>query len=44
MLHRRFFNLWNVAYVAAEHGLLLLPEPLVLALFKRVTYSKIGAT
>jgi glycosyltransferase involved in cell wall biosynthesis len=40
LLYPRFRNLWNFVYVAAEHGLLLLPESLVLALFKRVTYSK----
>jgi glycosyltransferase involved in cell wall biosynthesis len=40
LLYPRFRNIWNFAYVVAEHGLLLLPEPLVLALFKRVTYSK----
>lgn len=38
--HPRFLNPFNVAYVAAEHALLLLPESLVLALFKRVTYSQ----
>lgn len=43
LLYPRFRNLWNFVYVIAEHGLLLLPEPLVLALFKRVTYSKAGA-
>ena len=37
--HPRFRSPLNVAYVAAEHALLLLPEPLVLALFKRVTYK-----
>jgi glycosyltransferase involved in cell wall biosynthesis len=40
LLHPRFLNPFNIAYVAAEHALLLLPEPLVLALFKRVTYAK----
>jgi glycosyltransferase involved in cell wall biosynthesis len=43
LLHTRFRNAWNFAYVAAEHGLLLLPEAFVLALFKRVTYSKLDA-
>jgi len=37
--HPRFRNPFNIAYVAAEHALLLMPEPLVLALFKRVTYQ-----
>ena len=38
--HPRFVRPSNVLYVAAEHALLLMPEPLVLALFKRVTYSR----
>lgn len=42
LLHPRFRNPFNIAYVAAEHALLLLPEPLVLALFKRVTYSQLN--
>ena len=41
LLHPRFRSAFNLAYVAAEHGLLLLPEPWVLALFKRVTYAKL---
>lgn len=41
LLHPRFRSAWNLAYVAAEHGLLLLPEPWVLALFKHVTYAKL---
>jgi len=40
LLHPRFRSAFNLAYVAAEHGLLLMPEPWVLALFKRVTYAK----
>jgi glycosyltransferase involved in cell wall biosynthesis len=43
LMYPRFRNAWNLAYVAAEHGLLLLPERFVLALFKRVTYSKLDA-
>jgi glycosyltransferase involved in cell wall biosynthesis len=43
LLHPRFRSAFNLAYVAAEHGLLLLPEPWVLALFKRVTYAKLAA-
>jgi glycosyltransferase involved in cell wall biosynthesis len=39
LFHRKFWRPFNLAYVAAEHGLLLLPEAWVLALFKRVTYS-----
>jgi glycosyltransferase involved in cell wall biosynthesis len=42
LLHPRYRSLFNMAYVAAEHALLVLPEPLVLALFKRVTYSAAG--
>jgi glycosyltransferase involved in cell wall biosynthesis len=38
MLHPKFMRPFNIAYVCAEHGLLLLPEPWVLSLFKRVTY------
>lgn len=38
MLHPKFVRAFNIAYVCAEHGLLLLPEPWVLSLFKRVTY------
>jgi glycosyltransferase involved in cell wall biosynthesis len=38
--HAKFVRPANLLYVAAEHGLLLVPEPLVLALFKRVTYSR----
>lgn len=41
LLHPRFRNVWNFAYVTLEHGLLLLPEALVLSLFKRLTYSKL---
>jgi glycosyltransferase involved in cell wall biosynthesis len=40
LLHPRFRNPFNIAYVAAEHALLLMPESLVLAMFKRVTYSQ----
>jgi glycosyltransferase involved in cell wall biosynthesis len=38
MFHPKFMRPWNIAYVCAEHGLLCLPEPWVLSLFKRVTY------
>ena len=41
LLHPRFRSAYNLGYVAAEHALLLLPEPWVLALFKRVTYAKL---
>ena len=44
LMHPRFRSAFNLAYVAAEHGLLLLPEPWVLALFKRVTYARLTAT
>jgi glycosyltransferase involved in cell wall biosynthesis len=44
LFHHKFRSLGNWAYVAAEHGLLLLPEPWVLALFKRVTYNGEPAT
>jgi glycosyltransferase involved in cell wall biosynthesis len=43
LLYPRFLNPFNIAYVAAEHALLLLPETLVLAVFKRVTYSRSAA-
>ena len=42
LLHPRFLNPFNIAYVAAEHALLLMPESLVLAMFKRVTYSQLN--
>ena len=38
MLHRPFFNPFNIAFWGAEHLLLLLPEAVVLGLFMRVTY------
>ena len=37
--HPKFHRKRNVAYVAAEHLLMLLPEAAVLALFKRLTYA-----
>jgi glycosyltransferase involved in cell wall biosynthesis len=37
--HPRFRRKRNIAYVALEHLLMLLPEAAVLALFKRVTYA-----
>lgn len=42
MFRRPFFRPANVAYVGLEHLLLLLPEPVVLALFRRVTYGAPG--
>ena len=39
MNHPKFHRKRNVAYVAAEHLLMLLPEAAVLALFKRITYA-----
>lgn len=39
LLHRRFLRPENAAYVALEHLLPLLPERLILALFKRLTYA-----
>lgn len=44
LFHPRFRNPFNVAYLAAEHALLLMPESLVLRLFKRVTYSRLGGS
>jgi glycosyltransferase involved in cell wall biosynthesis len=41
LLHPRFRRPANVAYVGLEHLLMLVPEALVLALFKRVTYSRL---
>jgi len=38
LLHPAFFRPFNALYWAAEHALLALPDPLVLALFKAVTY------
>jgi glycosyltransferase involved in cell wall biosynthesis len=38
LFHAPFFRAANVAYWAAEHALLLLPDAVVLELFKRVTY------
>ena len=40
LFHPKYARPFNLAYVAAEHLLMLVPEPLVLALFKRVTYDK----
>jgi glycosyltransferase involved in cell wall biosynthesis len=40
LLHPKFVRPANLLYVAAEHLLMLMPEPLVLALFKRVTYVR----
>lgn len=40
MFHRPFFRPANVLYVTLEHALLLLPEPVVLALFRRLVYSQ----
>lgn len=38
--HPRFRSARNTVYHAAQHGLLLLPESLVLGLFKAVTYRR----
>jgi glycosyltransferase involved in cell wall biosynthesis len=43
LFHPPFLRALNVLYFGLEHGLLLLPEPLVLALFKRLTYRRSGA-
>jgi glycosyltransferase involved in cell wall biosynthesis len=40
LFHPSFFRPFNLLYYGAEHGLLLLPEPLVLKLFKRITYQQ----
>jgi glycosyltransferase involved in cell wall biosynthesis len=40
LLYGPFFNPFNIAYYAAEYLLLLLPEPLVLGLFMRLTYRR----
>jgi hypothetical protein len=37
--HPRFRSALNLAYFAAEHALLLLPETLVMGLFTRMTYE-----
>ncbi|HKP63776.1 MAG TPA: glycosyltransferase [Polyangiales bacterium] len=42
LLHPRFFQAYNAAYVAAEHLLPLLPDAAILALFKRVRYQDSG--
>lgn len=42
LFHPRYRSPFNIAYVAAEHALLLLPDAMILALFKRVTYSKLA--
>ena len=39
LFHPRFFRLRNAAFVALEHGLTLLPDVAILALFKRVRYA-----
>lgn len=41
MFHGPFFHPGNVAYVGVEHLLLLLPEPAVLALFRRWQYRPV---
>jgi glycosyltransferase involved in cell wall biosynthesis len=38
-----FFRPWNVVYFGLEHGLLLVPDPWVLWLFKRAVYRRAGA-
>ena len=42
LFRRPFFRPYNVAYWAAEHALLLLPDQIVLDLFKRITYRGSG--
>jgi glycosyltransferase involved in cell wall biosynthesis len=44
LFHPAFFRPFNVLYWVAEHGLLLLPEPLVLGLFKFATYRGSSAS
>ncbi|MEY4582062.1 MAG: hypothetical protein RL701_6765 [Pseudomonadota bacterium] len=39
LFHPKYWQPYNAAYVAAEHGLLLLPQRLVMSLFKRLTYT-----
>jgi glycosyltransferase involved in cell wall biosynthesis len=39
LLHRRFLRPENAAYVALEHLVPLLPERVILELFKRLTYT-----
>lgn len=41
LMHPKFFRPFNAAYVAAEHGLQLLPDSAILALFKRATYARL---
>ena len=43
LLRPRFFRPWNVVYWGLEHGLLLLPDPWVLSLFKRLAYRRARA-
>jgi hypothetical protein len=40
LFHPRFFRGGNLLYVALEHALPLLPESLILALFKRAIYTR----
>jgi glycosyltransferase involved in cell wall biosynthesis len=40
LFHAAFFRPSNVAYWALEHGLLLLPDRAILALFKTMTYQR----
>jgi hypothetical protein len=40
MFHPPFFRARNVAYWAAQHGLLALPDAVVLALWKRLTLEQ----
>jgi GT2 family glycosyltransferase len=39
-----FFVPYNLLFHCAEHALLLLPEALVLAAFKRLTYQKVSGS
>lgn len=42
LFQRPFFSVFNLIYFGLEHGLLLLPDALILRLFKRLTY-KVGS-
>ena len=44
LFHRGLFRPYNVLYWAAEHGLLLLPDAVVLKLFKAMTYGRSAMT
>jgi glycosyltransferase involved in cell wall biosynthesis len=44
LLHPRFRSATNLAYFAAEHALLLLPERWVMGLFTRLSYASVDAS